>query len=170
MIFLGSTFLPSASSGAEDDLARCSRSRFSKWWTRTLARARAPLERCAPRSSPRGAQRRECTRRRRAKIALNVKPRDLSLSLSLSLFLSLSLSLSLSRGSFRQTRLARHQRENSALAILPLRSISPMSLGLLVARYSTQGLLSTGDWGWTSRALPIRTCTSHNSLVTSTET
>lgn len=35
--------------------------------------------------------------------------------------------------------------------------------------YKIQGF-KYGGWGWTSRALPIRTCTSHNSLVTSTET
>lgn len=37
-------------------------------------------------------------------------------------------------------------------------------------QHNVQGLLKYGDWGWTSRALPARTCTSHNSLVTSTET
>lgn len=64
----------------------------------------------------------------------------------------------------RHSSTAGHQRENST----PLSRVSILFISLAFHVQDTR--VKYGGWGWTSRALPIRTCTSHNSLVTSTET
>lgn len=66
----------------------------------------------------------------------------------------------------RHSSTAGHQHRRAQLLALSRVSI----LFIFFAFHIQDTRVKYGEWGWTSRALPIRTCTSHNSLVTSTET